>query len=137
METYTINVNTILETTECSECGITFAIPKDRLDRERSKKGNGWYCPNGHGQVFKDTEVMRLKHRLDQTEAANEQLRNERDAACRSASTYKGHLTRTKKRIRAGVCTECHRHFDNLQDHMEHEHGTPEEREKVVKSHRS
>lgn len=127
MEIFTVDM--ALETTQCSECGIIYAIPKDRLDRERNHKGKGWYCPNGHSQVFKETEAMRLKHKLDQMEADRDWYRNsrekvieQRDGALRSLSATKGHLTRTKKRIANGVCPCCHRHFENLERHMKGKH---------------
>lgn len=112
----------VLETTQCSECGIMFAVPADRLERERANKGNGWYCPNGHCQVFTETEVMRLKHRLDQTEAALERQEKRTDGALRQLAAQKGQNTRLKRRINVGVCIYCHRHFENLERHMKTKH---------------
>jgi hypothetical protein len=129
-----INTTTKLVTEECCNCGVLFAIPSDMRDR-LLREGGCFYCPNGHAQHYTETREMKLRHQLDQTEAALEEARNQRDGALRQVAAHKGVATRLRKRTRAGVCTECHRHFNNLQEHMETEHGTPEERDAVVKRH--
>tara|TARA_Y100000310_G_scaffold338946_1_gene430083 strand:- start:1163 stop:1354 length:192 start_codon:yes stop_codon:yes gene_type:complete len=47
---------------------------------------------------------------------------DERDAAEKTASTYKGQVTKLKNRAKAGVCPCCNRTFQNLSRHMETKH---------------
>ena len=59
---------------------------------------------------------------------ANQRAEAERDlrlAEERSHSATKGHLTRAKKRHRAGLCPCCNRQFQDLVRHMASKH--PEE----------
>jgi hypothetical protein len=112
-------------------CGVTFGMPvtmqKQRLDDHR-----GFYCPNGHQQFYfgkSDEEKLR-----DQLEVAQRRVINERqwrvnaEAATererRSAIAYKGHLTRMRKMVAAGVCPVmgCHRNFANVRGHMARMH---------------
>lgn len=126
MDIYEIKTKATLETIECSECGILFAIPKDKLDRERESTGNGWYCPNGHRQVFCETEAVRLSLRLYQAKVELKRQRNRTDEAFRRLAVLKENNAHLRKRIQAGVCPECHRHFDNLQRHMKMKHSSDE-----------
>lgn len=105
----------------CGECDITFAVP-DSFKEERLNSGQAWYCPNGHGRVFKETEADRLRRRLRSLEATNTHLEDQRAAAERQARAYKGHATRLKKRAAAGVCPCCDRSFQNVARHMASQH---------------
>ena len=52
---------------ECAECGMPFAIPKDRQDRFK-KCHNNFYCPMGHKNYYSgQTEEERLKKVLVET----------------------------------------------------------------------
>lgn len=97
---------------ECGHegCGIVFAMPDDYDDRRR-RDGKTFYCPNGHGRAYLETEEKRLRKRLDAAERrasqAEETARSQRERAAkaeRSAIAYRGHLTRMKNRIANGVC---------------------------------
>jgi hypothetical protein len=113
---------------ECYKCHITFAIPRE-LHRQCKEGGMTFYCPLGHGQVYTVTEVQRLKDKLAQEARQRERAetvliheRDQRQAAERSASAYKGRVTRLKNRAAAGVCPCCTRHFENLERHMTAKH---------------
>lgn len=98
------------------------------------------YCPYGHGWVFKadstiteEDAIRRERDRLKQQIAQKEdEVKNawkyfseeqeKRKHAERSASTYKGKVTRLKNRAAAGVCPCCTRTFQNLANHMKHQH---------------
>lgn len=96
-----------LATEECYKCGVVFAVPES-FQNKRRQDGSEFFCPNGHGQVYTETEVMRLRAKLDQAEAAKERAEHK--------------IERMKIRIHAGICPECHRHFDNVQRHMQSKH---------------
>ena len=128
MEKILVAVGVNLYTHECPVCGVIYGL-SEQFDGERSSNGGSWYCPNGHNLSYTESEAAKLRDKLNKTsrkleltEARLESAWNERDAACRSANAYKGHNTRLKNRVQAGLCTECHRHFENLQRHMETKH---------------
>lgn len=112
----------------CGECGIEFKVP-DHFKRERLETGKGWYCPNGHSRVFKETEsdkyrreAERLKQQLAMKDDAIRYQKEAREAAERRASAARGQVTRLKNRAAAGVCPCCNRHFTNLERHMQGKH---------------
>jgi hypothetical protein len=115
---------------ECCECHITFAMPAD-FQRRCSDAGPAmsFYCPAGHKQHYTASETAQLKYKLtearkraDRAETRERAARDQADAAERSARAYKGHLTRTRKRIGNGTCPCCNRHFANVERHMHSQH---------------
>jgi hypothetical protein len=115
---------------ECPACFVLHAIPK-RMERERLADGGSVFCPNGHKWHFTVTEVDKLKKQLADAKQTREWLdgrltheQDQRRAAERSASAYKGQATRLRKRVTAGVCPApaCHRHFANLERHIASKH---------------
>lgn len=108
----------------CSNCGITFGVPND-WDDARRQDGLTFYCPNGHHQCYRKTEVDLLRERLANTQAYRDSLSamlthetDQRKAAERSAAALRGVVTRTKNRAQAGQCIACSRRFPNLTAHM-------------------
>lgn len=115
-------------TLDCASCGVVFAVPNELYDRRR-EDGDGFYCPFGHRNVFRETEVIKLRRQLQATEnqvkAKTELLesaRASRDRAQRSASAYQGQVTKIKNRVKNGVCPCCNRSFQNLREHMRKQH---------------
>jgi hypothetical protein len=117
-----------LEVMDCAACGVVYAVTRD-YDARRRKDGQGWSCPNGHSNVYGNTEADRLKRELEDTRkglaATREDLARERsrlETAKRSHAATKGQLTKIQKRVAAGVCPYCHRHFEALARHMTSKH---------------
>jgi len=113
---------------ECGECGMTFAVPEG-WRRERQETGKGWYCPNGHARVYRESDVDALKKQLEREkrsreawEAQADSYGRQRDGAQRSAAAHKGQATKLRKRAAAGVCPCCHRTFQQLSRHMKTKH---------------
>ena len=113
----------------CCDCGIEFHVPVQfqRACQENSKKS--FHCPNGHSQHYTESEADKLRRERDKLKQEQaylndrlRQLRDEREAAERSASARKGVITRMKKRAAAGVCQCCNRTFQNLANHMANKH---------------
>ena len=104
-------------------CGIALAIPEN-LHRFAKSKPHDVYCPLGHIFVFRDTYKEKYDAERRRHEATRELLAQEE----RSHTATRGHLTRTKKRVAAGVCPCCHRTFQQLARHMaaKHPHYTKE-----------
>ena len=49
----------------CSECGVDFGVP-DAFERARREDHRTFWCPNGHGQVFRGkTEAEKLREELE------------------------------------------------------------------------
>jgi len=116
---------------EYGECGIVFAVPEDwRAEKQRS--GKGWYCPNGHSRVYKESDAARYKRMLDEANANNTKLaqsvREAQEAEQRAVDERKRverEAKRIKRRIQGGVCPCCNRTFINLGRHMKTKHPAP------------
>jgi len=116
--------------TECIECGVIFTVPLTVYEKQK-RRGGYHHCPNGHGQGWskddsEEARTRRERDRLKQNQAyleqSNKELRDRTNYLERSRSAIQGHLTRTKKRVAAGVCPCCNRSFQNLHRHMESKH---------------
>lgn len=113
---------TTIEAHDCAECGIVFGLDEQFAARRR-KDGRLFYCPNGHGLSWKKSlDDEALKRRLASAEANVTHLRDQRDAAERSARSYKGQVTKIKRRVGKGVCPCCNRTFQDLARHMAGQH---------------
>lgn len=124
----TVKAEIKLETTECSACGIIFAMP-DYFLNDLRVSGRKFCCPNGHSLWFGKSEADKLKIELKRAErqaklyeqwyqAEQEDHQHTR----RRLAATQGVVTKTKKRIANGVCPCCNRHFVNLHRHMETKH---------------
>lgn len=123
-----IELSSRLETTECVECGMSFAAPAHWL-RNKRNAGGGFFCPAGHSLRFTASENDRLRKQVARLEEEKKReseraARNweAKEAADRRASAIKGALTKTKKRVGVGVCPCCNRTFKQLAAHMTTKH---------------
>lgn len=117
----TITRATTLNIIDCYKCGYPIALTEDH-ERRLREGGDSFYCPAGHGQVFKRTEVMRLREQLD---AANARATTQEARALeaeRAARAAKKKITTMNKRAAAGVCPCCNRTFQQLARHMKAKH---------------
>lgn len=118
---------------ECAGCSVDFGIGDDFMRRRRDDHQT-FYCPNGcwnhyPGPSAAEKEQKRLARELEaarslaQRESSRrrdaEQTARRKDYEARAA---KGQLTKTKKRVAAGVCPCCNRSFANLAQHMAGQH---------------
>lgn len=124
-----------LKAETCCSCGVTFAMPAD-LMRNRREDQRQFYCPNGHGQSYieseayklrqqlaaKEREVLAAKSRAETEERWRRDAEQERARAERSVRGHKAVVTRMKKRVAAGSCPCCSKKFKNLEEHMKAEH---------------
>ena len=114
-----------LVVTDCSRCGLAFALPQEFINRRREDR-EPFYCPNGHalsyGKTANEKKIESLERNLEW--ARNSAMGHERraDAAERSLRATKGVVTKMKKRAAAGVCPCCSRTFQNLARHMAGQH---------------
>ena len=119
---YTTNL--YLET--CCSCGVPFGLSQEIYDR-RQEDGETFYCPNGHSQHYTQKASLeedlknaqaRLAKQREVSEWYEEQLKN----TTNSLRATKAAHTRTKNRIKNGVCPCCNRSFENLHRHMKTQH---------------
>jgi hypothetical protein len=111
---------------QCCNCGVNFGM-SDELYEQRRADHKSWFCPNGHGQHFTGkSEADKLREELERTTARLtarlDQAKADADYQKRLAAAAKGAATKMRKRIQAGVCPCCNRHFKDLQRHMETKH---------------
>lgn len=115
-------------TEECYKCGIPFAVTSKKYNELRNN-GAEFFCPNGHGQHYTETEVIRLKKQVEnekrQREWAEQHARNNYEKFERAENqkkAYKGVITKIKNRVGHGVCPCCKRTFSALARHMKTKH---------------
>ena len=125
-----------LVTDTCCVCQVPFALPADLVRRAREDTEVWYYCPNGHRQHYEEDEAARLRRKLAAEKSARERAEASRDAARadavhqgdqrraaeRQVTAYKGTVTRMRKRAGAGLCQECQRSFENVARHMKAKH---------------
>jgi hypothetical protein len=125
----TVTVETTMELIVCARCSMAFAVPA-RFEQARRRDHREFWCPSGHGNLFHGPSVEeKLRKQVSDLEARLTHARDERDwergrreSTERSLSATKGVLTRTKRRVAAGVCPCCKRTFAQLARHMAGQH---------------
>lgn len=110
-----------METMHCYKCGIAFGMTQECYEIAL-ESGKSFFCTNGHGQVFTETENTILKKKLGaaQRNAQNAQHRALQAESLADRTSKQYH--RIRDRIMAGVCPCCNRTFGNLARHMQSKH---------------
>jgi len=129
MRGQTVQFQVALVTETCAACGMVFAMPSN-WQQCRLSDHTSFYCPAGHAQHYtskSDAEVARdeaerYKQLWRESEAYAKHEYDQRRAAERALRATKAAHTRTKNRIKNGVCPCCNRHFENLDRHMHTKH---------------
>ena len=116
------------ERVDCCECGIAFYVP-GKWRQNKVSTGGDFKCPNGHGLTYGDSEADtlrrerdKLKQRIAYKDDRINSLNQRVDGLQKSRAAVQGHLTRVKKRAKAGVCPCCNRTFKQLAAHMAEKH---------------
>lgn len=114
----------------CASCGVIFGITTE-YEAARRKDTRSFHCPNGHTLSWKQSEADRLARDLaqavrdrDAAWTAHDAARDQLKASERSLAATKGHVTRLRNRIAAGVCPvqTCQRSFQNVKAHIANKH---------------
>lgn len=122
--------DTSLEVVQCPTCFITYAIPESLASSMRAYPGGtsgGWWvtCPLGHSWSW-DVEGIekQLRDRLARERASHDQTQASLKAQRAAAKRARNERDRLKAHATAGVCPVdgCHRHFTNLERHIETKH---------------
>lgn len=98
---------------DCANCSMPFGITADFEERRRADH-RGFYCPNGHANVYNHETDLEKERRKSQMLA--DQVHMERE--------QREKAERQLKRVQSGVCPKCNRQFKALQRHMASKHGT-------------
>lgn len=107
---------------ECFKCGVLFAFTED-YHQQRRRDRVAFYCPNGHGQVYRRSVEDALRDEVRSAQAAADAARAALDAERQAHAETERDRRRIVKRVEAGLCINCRRSFENLADHMATEHG--------------
>lgn len=111
-----------LETLECANCAVVFAVPV-RFIAQRREDHQNFYCPSGHVNYYPyETEAEKLRKQLsDQVRAATAMAERAKRAEQKQAELEKQILA-TKKRHAAALCPCCNRSFVQLRRHLQTKH---------------
>jgi len=115
----TVYVTIVGET--CCNCGIAFGMP-DSFMRQKRRDTTSFYCPNGHGQHYTESEADKLRKRLAASEQKWSDEVNKNRRLDRQLVASRGQVTRIKNRVANGACPCCNRTFQNLGRHMNTKH---------------
>lgn len=135
MDVNTLTYTDQLVIVECCLCHMTFAMPGFK-QRQCKENGANFFCPNGHGQVYSETAVMRLEREKRQLAQQVEKersdkawyigrLNTEQTSHKHTANQLRGTravVTRFKKKIINGRCPCCSHEFKDLRRHMKAQH---------------
>lgn len=130
MSNLAVAIGISFEATNCITCGKYFALSLHEYNKFR-KSHISFYCPYCKtGQYFSGkSEEEKLKEQLAAEkrgkDLAQRQAAQERVKATHHknvARAQKGAHTRTKNRIKNGVCPCCNRYFANVHKHMQTVH---------------
>lgn len=75
----TISVQLKLETERCSNCSIVFALP-DYLQKKLRENGSTFYCPNGHGQYYTESDIKQKNDEIARLKGLLSYAQNRADA---------------------------------------------------------
>jgi hypothetical protein len=128
MATFVLNETYVIET--CYKCGIRFGISRDLYnDCQQRGPGREFFCPNGHGQVYKRSEAQKLKEELATVKNSLIWAREDRDRKARDAEYQKrraagarGLVTKLKNKAAKGECPCCGETFPDLHAHIQTAH---------------
>lgn len=139
----TLKTETTLITEECCNCGVLFAMPT-AFKAQRLKDKAWFYCPAGHSQQYTENEADRLRAELEKAQDGQRRLERDRallrehnDELLAANRKKDKEMAAVKRRAAAGVCTECHRHFVNVESHYINKHAPKEVRDQAASKQRA
>lgn len=119
----------------CKGCGVSFGVEAGFLANAREEgDGKHWFrCTNPRcpweAQSYQESEMTRLRKQVEAVKRSRDFFigecgaeRERTRAEQRRSAALRGVLTKTKKRVAAGVCPCCNRTFRDLARHMKGKH---------------
>lgn len=105
----------------CYKCGVMFAVDA-QLQSNWKRDKTEFFCPNGHGQSYFESEAERLRKQLEEATRTAEWQKSRAESLDKQLTDSRKKEQRLKKRIAAGVCPCCHRTVKQLAAHMKTKH---------------
>lgn len=109
-----------LDSISCANCGVVFSLPWDRLQRLR-ENGKDFYCPSGHVNVFRPTELEKVKKQL-------EEMTRFRDNARQQVEFWQNEANKLVYRCIVAGCDEHRSTKHAMRKHRATVHGIKEHR---------
>lgn len=120
----TIKKEVLIEIDWCYACGNPIALTA-QWQRACKEEGKTFYCPMGHGQIYRNSEVQVLTKKL----AASQELVTRLETRILNSEAMftveAKKRQRLEKRVNNGVCIHCNRTFQQLARHMKARHPAP------------
>lgn len=109
----------------CGVCGIAWSAPKVFMNECRKEgKNKTFYCPNGHGRVFKESEADEVRRELNRAQQLLAQRDDEILAERKRVHAEQKKVKKLTTRVSAGVCPCCNRTVRQMALHMKNKHPT-------------
>lgn len=112
---------TLYEDQQCCRCGVWFGVPTGYTENRRKDKER-FFCPNGHGQSYTESEADKLRRERDRLKQQEAMLMDENARLLREREKAEAETRRLKRRVSAGSCPCCQRSFSNMSRHMKTKH---------------
>lgn len=108
-------------TITCYKCGVIFAVD-DGLKSNWQRDKTEFFCPNGHGQSYTESEADRLKRELTTAQRDRDFQKSRAESLDKRLKNEQAASARLKKRVSVGVCPCCQRTVSQLARHMKTKH---------------
>ena len=118
---YALPITVQMADMQCGECGIQFAVP-ETWRAEKQRTGAGWFCPNGHSRVYRESDEEKAKKALAEERQRHANTLARLNEAQTVERNLQAEMKRMKNRAAAGVCPCCKRTFQQLARHMKSKH---------------
>ena len=106
---------------ECYTCGLPVAMTKYQR-REYDECGATMWCSQGHQTVRTEPELTKAKRQLKEAQDKTTKAETQRDDYMNLMDVEVKKRLKVERRIKAGVCPECRRTFQNVHRHMASQH---------------
>ena len=130
MVTTTVSTFTTVHSIRMAGCNHTIFMANG-VETELRRTHKSYYCticgsinyfPGVSDLEQLERDIVTVKDQRDTARRNYHNQQGETRAVERSLTAHKGHTTRLKTRIAAGVCPCCRRNFVNLARHMSKKH---------------
>jgi hypothetical protein len=114
-------VEIVMSDMTCGECGILFSVP-EVWRAEKQGDGSGWFCPNGHSRVYRESDAAKAKRELEAEKQRHRETLSRLNEAQIEKAKVEAKAARLVKRTKHGTCPCCNRTFAQLAKHMKSKH---------------
>lgn len=130
MTTFTTKMAVDVEVRELG-CGHFAAMSPEQW-KNKYRDGSDIRCPFGETVSYQDNENAQLRKQLVEEQARVAAISGQHAQALKERNALLDERNRLTKRIKNGVCIECHRTFKQLARHMKTKHGMPKEKAAAI-----